>query len=236
MVVQRWFLYRAARFAFNFARSADFRSVMLLRFRNPANLFQPFSDTCLDRYPDIFRFARERIGDSESHRILSFGCATGEEVLTLHRYFPLAAIDGVDINRRSIARAKRMTKEVGGDRLRFCVGHSAGATEGLYDAVFCMSVFRHGGLGAVGKNNRCDHLIRFDDFARTVNELARRIKPGGLFFIVNSNFRFGDTATSKEFEVVWRDRSAPETRSSIFGPDNCLASMSYDEIGFRKRS
>jgi len=39
---ERWFSYRAARFAFNFMRSSDFRSVMLLRWHNPKNLFQPF--------------------------------------------------------------------------------------------------------------------------------------------------------------------------------------------------
>src|SRR5262249_40979290 len=103
-------------------------------------------------------------------------------------------------------------------------------------AVFCMSVFRHGGLGPSGKNDRCDHLIRFEDFERTVDELARRIKPDGLLFIANSNFRFSDTAASKQFEVVWRDRSAPGTRSPIFGPDNrFLPAASYDDVGFRKR-
>src|SRR5215467_12525911 len=97
---ERWLAYRAARLGFNFARSAEFRSVMLLRWRNPKNLFQPFSETNLDRYPDIFRFAREQVGDDSSHRILSFGCATGEEVFSLRRYFPLAHIRGLDINTR----------------------------------------------------------------------------------------------------------------------------------------
>src|SRR5215467_8761146 len=112
---ERWLAYRAARLGFNFARSAEFRSVMLLRWRNPKNLFQPFSETNLDRYPDIFRFAREQVGDDSSHRILSFGCATGEEVFSLRRYFPLAAIDGIDINPYRIRTCRRRLRDRGGD-------------------------------------------------------------------------------------------------------------------------
>ena len=235
MPFRRWLPYRATRFAFNFARSADFRSVMLLRWRNPWNLFQPFSDTCLDRYPDVFRFAREELGDSADHSLLSFGCATGEEVLTLRRYFPLAAIEGVDINPRSVARTRKALTRAGSGRMRVDLANSVRPNAGVYDAVFCMAVFRHGGLGASGLNNRCDHLIRFENFERTVEELARSIKPGGLLFVANANFRFSDTAAYAGFDVVWRDRSAPETRSAIFDRHNCFVpGTTYDEVGFRK--
>jgi SAM-dependent methyltransferase len=232
----RWFAYRAARFFYNFARSADFRSVMLLRWRNPGNLFQPFSETSLDRYPEVFRFARDQIGDSAAHRILSFGCATGEEVFSLRRYFPLAYIRGLDINPRSIAQARKRLKSIGDERIGFGVHASAVDETVPYDAVFCMAVFRHGGLGASGINRRCDHLIRFEDFERTVDEIARCIKPRGLLFIANSNFRFSDTAASKDFEIVWRDNPA-DTPSPIFGPDNrFLPGATCNEIGFRRRS
>jgi SAM-dependent methyltransferase len=234
--VGRWFAYRAARFLYNFARSADFRSVMLLQWRKPSNLFQPFNETSLDRYPEIFRFARDQIGDSAAHRILSFGCATGEEVFSLRQYFPLASIRGLDINPRSIALARRRLKSIGDERISFGVHASAVDEMAPYDAIFCMAVFRHGGLGESGINNRCDHLIRFEDFERTVDEIARCIKPHGLLFIANCNFRFSDTAASKDFEIVWRDNSAADAHSPIFGPDNrFLPGTSYDEIGFRRR-
>ena len=234
--VQPWLAFRAARFAFNFARSADFRSVMILRWRRPENLFQPFGETSPNRYPEIFRFARDQIGDSATHRILSFGCATGEEVFSLRSYFPLAMIRGVDINPRSITSARKRLNAVGDSRISFDVADSAAGESGPYDAIFCMAVFRHGGLGASGIENRCDQLIRFADFERTVGGIAQCIKPGGLLFIANSNFRFSDTAASKDFEVVCGDNVPADARSPIFGPDNrFLPATSYDEVGFRRR-
>src|SRR5215472_2747856 len=217
---ERWLAYRAARLGFNFARSAEFRSVMLLRWRNPKNLFQPFSETNLDRYPDIFRFAREQVGDGSSHRILSFGCATGEEVFSLRRYFPLAHIRGLDINTRSIAAARRKLRSMGDDRISFDVAASAAGETGRYDAIFCMAVFRHGGLGPSGRNCRCDHLIRFDAFERTLEGLARCLPVGGLLFVGQSNFRLCDSELSKNFEVVYQGDAAPEPLTPIFDRNN----------------
>src|SRR5579872_18256 len=104
---KRSFPARASRFAFNFLRNADFRSVALLRWRHPGNLFQPFTDTSPDRYPEVFRFVRDRIGDGSDHHILSFGCSTGDEVFTLREYFPSSSIKGIDINPRSVRVAQR---------------------------------------------------------------------------------------------------------------------------------
>jgi SAM-dependent methyltransferase len=211
--------------------------VVLLRWRNPRNLFQPFAETSLDRYPDIFRFAREQIGDHASHRILSFGCATGEEVFSLRRYFPLATIRGLDINPRSIAAARRELRVIGDSRISFDVAASATNETGPYDAVFCMAVFRHGGLGSSGIGGRCDPLIRFDDFERTLGELTRLLLPGGLLFIGHSNFRFCDTALSRTFEVVYRSSSEPEPLTPIFDRTNrFMPDTGYGEIGFRKRT
>jgi hypothetical protein len=41
-----------------------------------------------------------------------------------------------------------------------------------YDAILCMAVLRHGGLG-VNASNSCAHLITFAAFEKTVGELAR---------------------------------------------------------------
>jgi SAM-dependent methyltransferase len=233
--LERWLVFKAARLSFNFVRSADFRSVMLLRWRRPKNLFQPFSETSDDRYPEVFHFAREQIGDGGSHRILSFGCGTGEEVFSLRRYFPLAHLRGLDINPRSIAVAQRRLRSNGDKRISFEVGASTTGETGPYNAIFCMAVFRHGGLGASGLEGRCDHLIRFEDFERTLNELARCLAPGGLLFVRHSNFRLSDTALSKTFEVVYRGTSVPEPLTPIFDSDNrFLPHTGYGEIGFRK--
>lgn len=234
--VERWFMYRAVRFASNFVGSADFRSVMILRWRSPANLFQPFSETSPDRYPEIFRFARDEIGDSASHRILSFGCATGEEAFSLRRYFPLATIRGLDINPRNIASARRRLQSIGDRRISFDVAGSAAGEREPYDVIFCMAVFRHGGLSAMGIDGRCDHLIRFEDFERTLEGLSQCLVPGGLLFIQHSNFRFSDTALIEGFEVVYREDIAPDPLTPMFDRANrFLPNTGYGEVGFRKR-
>src|SRR5882724_9636400 len=66
--------------------------------------FQPYNHTLLNRYPWLFQFARESLGDTADLRVLSFGCSLGEEVFALRKYFPAAAIKGIDIDRRNIDR------------------------------------------------------------------------------------------------------------------------------------
>ncbi len=236
---RRALVLRAARFGKNFLSDANFRSVMLLRWRKPTNLFQPFAETADDRYPEIFRFVRQQIGDGPACRILSFGCATGEEVLTLRQYFPLATVKGIDINKRNIAAAQRKVREHGLTGIEL---ETAGAAdrepESSYDAIFAMAVFRHGGLGPSGRAGRCDHLIRFVDFEATVNGLAKALRPGGLLFIAHSNFRFGDTLASKFFDVVYRARQhGADPGTPIFDRNNRhLPESDHSDIGFRKKS
>lgn len=229
---------RAARFGWNFASDSDFRSVMLLRWKNPENLFQPFAETSDDRYPEIFRLARDTIGDGGDRRILSFGCATGEELFTLRRYFPLATLKGLDINWRSIAVAKTRLRRLGLPGMEFEHTNSAAREpDAHYDAIFAMAVFRHGALGARGREGRCDHLIRFSDFEETVADLARALRPRGLLFITHSNFRFGDTRTAGAFDVIHRAPGyAAMQGTTIFDRNNrYVGEAGYDDVGFRKR-
>jgi SAM-dependent methyltransferase len=232
-------ILRAARFGWNFAWDSDFRSIMLLRWKRPDNLFQPFTETRRDRYPEIFRFARETIGDDRSRNLLSFGCSTGEEVFTLRKYFPQSVIKGIDINRRSIATARKEMRREGLNGLIFEGANSTlREPAGHYDGIFAMAVFRHGGLGATGRNGRCDHLIQFDNFENTVKDLARVLRPGGLLFLAHSNFRFADTKSAAAFDIAYRApdyAAAPGT--SLFDRNNCyIADVGYDDVGFRKRT
>src|ERR1700689_3241127 len=94
-------LYRPARAMYRFAVDPRFRAGLRLQRQHPKNLFQPFANTGADRYPAIFRFARDSLGDGAALRLLSFGCATGEEVFSLRRYFPQSHVKGIDINPRN---------------------------------------------------------------------------------------------------------------------------------------
>jgi SAM-dependent methyltransferase len=224
--------YGALSLVYKLLFDAKFRSAWRLQRRRPDNLFQPYGDTGRDRYPRVFRFVRDALGAERPLRLLSFGCSTGEEVFALRRYFPAAFIKGIDINPGAIALAQQRR---GGDaNVAFAVAGSTAAEEtGSYDAIFCMAVLRHGGL-TNSTLDRCDAFIRFEDFERTVADLARCLEAGGLLAVRHSNFRFGDAAAARAFECVLR--LPPNAGTPLFGRDNRhLAGALYDEVVFRKR-
>lgn len=210
------------------------RAARLARDR-PDNLFQPFNDTQEDRYPAIFRFVREALGDGAGRRLLSFGCATGEEVFTLRRYLPAAAIKGIDIDPRNIAACMARRDAVGDANIEFATSHAtAHEPAASYDAIFCMAVLRHGRLAAE-QPDRCDHIIRFADFAATVADFARCLKPGGLFIQRFSNFRFADAPVSAGFDPLLR---LPLGARQILydGENRRLPPGGTEDVVFRKRA
>ena len=203
-----------------------------LRHRAPGQ-FQTYSYTLPDRYPWLFGFAREHLASHKELRILSFGCSR-EEVFTLHRYFPQAVIiKGIDIDSRNIAACRQ---RAGSEStvLRF---ETAATTfdepTSFYDAIFCLGVLCLSDLTALGLR-RSDPYLRFEEFERTVNDLSRCLKPDGLLILHGANFRFCDTAVSRDFDVVLEAESHRDSASK-FGMDNrLLTGTPYRAVVFRK--
>jgi SAM-dependent methyltransferase len=211
------------------------RGAMWLHYRNPKQAFQPYNCTSENRYPHIFAALQSRLGSPFDGRVLSFGCSTGEEVFTLRRYFPHAFIKGIDINSGNIAVCAKRLKLMNDDRIAFEVSDTpARELAGSYDAILCMAVLRHGALGAPGVAS-CEKLIRFEDFARTVEDFSRCLRPGGLLVIRHSNFRFCDAPAYSKFETILALPHSNEAVTPIFGPDNCLMEGEvYRDTIFRK--
>jgi SAM-dependent methyltransferase len=226
--------YGIARLVWSLVKSTESRHAALLLLRPPRGLYQPYGTTSIDRYPEIFRFVRESVGDSAALRVLSFGCATGEEVFTLRRYFPLATLAGIDINPWNIALCRLRRSKVRKEKMTFAVAGSAtGEADSSYDAIFAMAVFRHGDLNTSQPAASSSRRIRFADFEESVADLARVLKPGGLLAIQNAMFRFCDTRVAGDFATVFtmkREEPAP-----LYGPDDCLLpDAKYPDIVFRK--
>jgi SAM-dependent methyltransferase len=230
------FAVRAARSLWRLVFDRSYRNLMWLRLLPPTGLFQPFNDTRADRYPKIFGFVQSTLDAASEIRILSYGCSTGEEVFSLRGYFPHAVIKGIDINAGNIAVCRRRLKEKPDVAMSFESASSIEAEPAaVYDAIFAMAVLRHGNLGLPGVT-RCDHLIRFDEFARAVEAFKRCLKPGGLLVIRHSNFRLCDAPAGAAFETILRVKNAETARNTpIFGPNNLLmAGVEYPDTVFRK--
>ena len=73
----------------------NYRSLLFLKYFKQHDVHQISNYTALDRYPDLFSTCKTLMQGKDTLKILSFGCSTGEEVLTLREYFPNAFIVGV---------------------------------------------------------------------------------------------------------------------------------------------
>jgi hypothetical protein len=212
------------------------RAVKRIAAEPSSELLQPSDLTWTHRYPELFAALAERLAGIAEPQILSFGCATGEEVFTLRELFPAAHITGLEINPRSVAKAERRLARQGGDaRIRFvCAGSPTPEDAGRFDAVLALAVLRHGDLQQL-KPESCSELLPFAKVDRTISALAGCVRPGGYLAIWHSHFRFADMAASSDFGVDWSDAAGARKNSPLYGPDDRrLALDGYAEAIFRK--
>jgi SAM-dependent methyltransferase len=205
------------------------------RLRRPvAERFQPYPHTLPDRYPWLFDFAAAALQGAPAPRLLSFGCSRGDEVFSLRRRFPGAEIKGLDIDPANIAACLARARD---DRITFeAASNTRGEPSGHYDAIFCLAVLCHGDL-TVKRSRTSEPLLRFDDFERTVTDLARCLKPGGLLFLHTTNFRFCDTDVAGGFDVVLEARPEQLAPDVLFDRDGrLLPGERYLPVSFRKRT
>ncbi len=224
----RW-LYRAL-------RNREGRLYAWLHVTSVAPVFQDYGTTAMHRYPTLFAFVQAALGAAGNKRLLSFGCASGEEVLTLRSYFPDATITGLDIHPGHISACNLRFRTQPDSSIQFrLAGNTASEADASYDAIFCLAVLRRGDL-AFHTGQRCDHLIRFEDVQAQLLDFARCLRPGGLLALRHANFRLRDTAAARWFDPVLRIPTPAQADTPLFGPDNLrLPVQSDDEVVFRRR-
>src|SRR5262245_55409836 len=123
--------------------------------------------TALNRYPEIF--AAAAAAAPHAKRVLSFGCSTGEECVTLAEYFTTAQVVGTDINPVNLLKARKHRNH----RIRFVYASDRVLSGfGGFDVVFCMAVLR------TSKRRRIYRHYPFDRFMERAQFLESLVKPG----------------------------------------------------------
>lgn len=197
------------------------RAVRRVETLSPGLLLQPSNYTKYDRYPWLQYFLLDVFRKGQTPKILSYGCATGEEVFYLENHFPDAELVGIDINPRNINICNRkLVKRRGQSRPKFrCAGSPVDETSENYDAILCLAVLRHGALQDIMPAS-CAPWIDFATVDNLVSELARCLKPGGYLIIWNSHFRFADMSVAAQFKAVLTDQSGGWANTPLYGRDN----------------
>lgn len=217
-------------------KGGEAREVAVAALLGPDNLFQPFTTTSPGRYPEEFAAVRASLAVAEP-AMLSFGCSSGDELVTLAAEFPSARVHGIDINPLAVRHAKRRIREEGlADRVSVARGSDASAEpRAAYDVIWAMAVFRHGSLKS--QPTTCTEFLRFVDFERTITSLDAALKPGGLLVIRHANFRLTDCRATAAYEPVQTGfpSSNEQGVTPIYGPDDRLiAGAAGDDGVYRK--
>jgi 2-polyprenyl-3-methyl-5-hydroxy-6-metoxy-1,4-benzoquinol methylase len=160
--------------------------------------------TALNRYPEIF--AAAAASASGAQKILSFGCSTGEECVTLAEYFSAAKVVGADINPINLLKARKHRS----DRIRFVYASDRILSRlGHFDAVFCMAVLRTPKKGDIAER------YPFSGFVERVLFLESLVKPGGLLIVHNASYRFSDAPHRFSYQTI----PVEARHDKVFMPD-----------------
>ena len=163
--------------------------VMSLRAANtgrpmaPLEQLQTNNRTFLGRHWQEHSVLSRMFSAHHGLRILSFGCSTGEELVSLQALFPGAEIFGCDVDWYSLQKARAL---LSGSANIF---HSDGELineNGPYDIIVCNSVLLSRTTRKDGKASGIDTKR----WLETVDLLDSVLKPGGIIQIINSNIPF----------------------------------------------
>lgn len=206
--------------------SAEGRARLWTRLRYAGEVHQTTPQTGEERYPELFDLAGSL--SPEAERILSFGCSTGEELISLRRRFPNAQIVGAEINPRSRAIA---TRRVCADTHSIVVAPKG--LDGSFDVIFALSVFqREPHKVAETELEDLGEFYPFERFDRGLNKLVEMLRPNGLLCIVNAQYRVEDSSAGHQLEPL---SESPLMDTIMFGPDGRRLDRPIAKTIFRKR-
>jgi ubiquinone/menaquinone biosynthesis C-methylase UbiE len=116
----------------------------------------------------ILRWIKSKVRLSPGGRFLEIGCGRGAGACMLLREFRPAAVHAMDLDESMINAARRYVTEVQRQHVHLYVGDTLYLPyrDGAVDAVFGFGVLHH-----------------LPDWRAGVREIARVLKPGGIYFL-----------------------------------------------------
>ena len=134
----------------------------------------------------------ERLGGrTEQARVLEIGCGRGVGTEILFDRFGAREVHAFDIDDYMIARAQTRLRRYSPERLRLFVGDAGAidADNSAYDAVFDFGII---------------HQVH--NWRRVLSEVARVLRPGGLFFFEEVTSQALNPPAYRVFEHTMKDR------------------------------
>lgn len=202
------------------------RSIVWTKMRAGSALHQTTTYTASDRYPYLFEQARLLRPDAA--RILSFGCSTGEELVSIRSRFPRAEIIGAEINGRSRRMAQTMVRA--DER---CTVVAPERVDGNFDIIFCLAVLQREPHKVDERNlENLTSLYSFAKFDGIVRFLVDRLRPGALLCVEYAQYRIEDSTACDRMVPI---PNAPLISGSMFGRDGArLASHKASTLFLKK--
>lgn len=198
----------------------EYRAIFYMKTFKSKRVQQTTPLTCMNRYPKIFSGCREYFKDKDNLKILSYGCSTGEEVVTLREYFKDATIVGAEINSNSLKICRSRNLD---NKIKFIVSKPSEISKyGKYDVVFCMAVLQRtpNTVTSQGITN-LKKIYPFEKFENQIIELDGYVKKGGLLVVHFSQYDFEDTVISHKYKALG-DYNQDDYISSVFDRNSKL--------------
>lgn len=178
---------------------------------------QPSIASWINRYPEIFlesaAYFRKPI------RILSFGCAKGEELSSINMYFDNCIIEGCDINPICEQISEIVASKITGKKNTVSVVRTPIFG---YSLIFAMSVLCY----HIGDKRDKKYTYPFEKFIEAIEYLDSLLADGGMLCIYNSQYRFCDVSISSKYLPYRTQESGsvpklvPGTNDAIVEPYN----------------
>lgn len=172
---------------------------MIFRYTRAMRRAQNHVHTHLFRRTDVIRTAQAQLGlpPDRKLKVLSFGCSTGEEIVTLKSIFgETADLYGCEIEPVSLQEAVATTGHLA---TIFKSDRAAIRDHGPFDLINCASVL------CLNPPTDMNKLFPPEEFDELLTVLDSALRPGGLIALTNASYRLQASPLAPAYDPVRSD-------------------------------